>query len=207
VNEAQTNFLTTIRSNTERMNTLVSDLNDLSKIEAGNMRLESKAIQLIDLINEIIRSTKRQIDEKQQKINVNISDDFPEIWGDSNRLLQILTNLVSNAHKYSQINGEISISAEVTENLWVKEGEAKVAHIWVQDNGVGISEEDQQMIFQKFFRSENPKIRESSGTGLGLNITQSLVKMQGGRIWFESDLQKGTTFHFTVPLAKEENNP
>jgi signal transduction histidine kinase len=62
------------------------------------------------------------------------------------------------------------------------------------------------MIFQKFFRSENPKIRESSGTGLGLNITRSLVEMQGGKIWFESTLQIGTAFHFTVPLVKEENN-
>ncbi|MDO9088506.1 MAG: GAF domain-containing protein [Anaerolineaceae bacterium] len=207
VNEAQTNFLTTIRSNTERMNTLVSDLNDLSKIEAGSMRLESKAIQLIDLINEIIRSTKRQTDEKQQKLHVKIPDDFPEIWGDSNRLLQILTNLVSNAHKYTQINGEISISAEITEDLSKREGGAKFAHIWVQDNGAGISEEDHGMVFQKFFRSENPKIRESSGAGLGLNITQSLVEMQGGKIWFESTLQKGTTFHFTIPLAQEENNP
>ena len=79
--------------------------------------------------------------------------------------------------------------------------------MWVKDNGIGISEEDQKKIFQKFFRSEDPKTREAPGTGLGLNITRSLVEMQGGRIWFESEFRKGTTFHFTVPVSASREIP
>ena len=78
-----------------------------------------------------------------------------------------------------------------------------MVHIWVQDTGIGIAPEDQPKIFQKFFRSEDPKTREAPGTGLGLNITRSLVEMQGGKIWFESEFRKGTTFHFTVPVAQQ----
>jgi signal transduction histidine kinase len=110
-------------------------------------------------------------------------------------------NLVSNAHKYTPQGGQIQISAEATENQWDPAGAPKVVHIWVADNGIGINEEDQKKIFQKFFRSDDPKTREAPGTGLGLNITRSLVEMQGGKIWFESEFRKGTTFHFTVPLA------
>ena len=81
-------------------------------------------------------------------------------------------------------------------------GAKQVAHLWVQDNGIGISFEDQARIFQRFFRSEDTKAREAPGTGLGLNITKSLVEMQGGRIWFNSEFRKGTTFHFTVPISE-----
>ena len=77
-----------------------------------------------------------------------------------------------------------------------------MVHVWVRDSGIGIAPEDQQRIFEKFFRSEDPKAREAPGAGLGLNITRSLVEMQGGRIWFESQYRQGTTFHFTVPVAE-----
>lgn len=202
VNEAQGNFLGTIRSNIERMNTLVSDLNDLSKIEAGRLRLEFKAISIQDVVEEVVRSTKRQIEDKQQKMIIELSDDLPQIWADSTRLSQVIVNLVSNAHKYTETGGLIHISAEVSDNQWDEDGAEKVVHLWVKDSGIGISEEDQKKIFTKFFRSEDPKTREVSGTGLGLNITRSLVEMQGGKIWFESQHRKGTTFHITVPVSE-----
>ena len=82
-------------------------------------------------------------------------------------------------------------------------GGPEVLHIAVRDTGIGISEEDQAKIFQKFFRSEDPKTREVPGTGLGLNITKSLVEMQGGKIWFESVYRQGTTFHFTIPISAQ----
>ncbi|MAT43401.1 MAG: hypothetical protein CL609_13775 [Anaerolineaceae bacterium] len=202
VNEAQGNFLGTIRSNIERMNTLVSDLNDLSKIEAGRLRLEFKAISVQDVVEEVIRSTKRQIEDKQQQLVLELNDELPPIWADSTRLAQVVVNLVSNAHKYTESGGQIYISAEVSDNQWDEDGAEKVVHLWVKDSGIGISEEDQKKIFTKFFRSEDPKTREVAGTGLGLNITRSLVEMQGGKIWFESQHRKGTTFHITIPVAE-----
>jgi signal transduction histidine kinase len=116
---------------------------------------------------------------------------------------QVLTNLISNAHKYTPEEGQVFVGCEVAGNQWDPEGAQHVVHLWVRDTGIGISPEDQARIFQKFFRSEDEKAREAPGTGLGLNITKSLVEMQGGRIWFESEFRKGSTFHFTIPVAEE----
>ncbi|HUI88551.1 MAG TPA: GAF domain-containing protein [Anaerolineales bacterium] len=202
INEMQTNFLNTIRSNVERMSTLVSDLNDNSKIEAGRLRLDYKAVEVTELVDEVVRSTKRQVEDKKQSINVDMPPNLPKVWGDRTRLGQVLTNLVSNANKYTPEGGALLMGAELSGNRWDLEGAPQVIHLWVKDNGIGISPEDQQKIFQKFFRSEDQKAREAPGTGLGLNITKSLVEMQGGRIWFESEFRQGTTFHFTVPVAE-----
>ena len=202
INEMQTNFLNTIRSNVERMSTLVSDLNDNSKIEAGRLRLDYKAVEVNDLVDEVVRSTKRQVEDKKQSINVDMPLNLPKVWGDRTRLGQVMTNLVSNANKYTPEGGTLLVGAELSENRWDLEGSKRVIHLWVKDNGIGIGPEDQQKIFQKFFRSEDQKAREAPGTGLGLNITKSLVEMQGGRIWFDSEFRKGTTFHFTVPVAE-----
>jgi signal transduction histidine kinase len=113
-----------------------------------------------------------------------------------------MTNLISNSNKYTQVGGDILVNAKTCDNQWDANGAARVVHVWVQDNGIGISAEDQKKIFQKFFRSEDPKTREATGTGLGLNITRSLVELQGGRAWFESEFREGTTFHFTLPIAE-----
>jgi len=202
INEMQANFLNTIRSNTERMSTLVSDLNDNSKIEAGRLRLDFKPVEMNELVDEVVRSTKRQLEEKKQTIQAELPAQLPKVWGDRTRIGQVLTNLVSNAYKYTPEGGVLIVGAEISTNRWDSEGAANVVHMWVKDNGIGIAAEDQPKIFQKFFRSEDQKARESPGTGLGLNITKSLVEMQGGRIWFESEFRQGTTFHFTVPVAE-----
>jgi len=203
INEMQTNFLSTIKSNVERMSTLVSDLNDNSKIEAGRLRLDFKATNVPDLVDEVVRSMKKLIEDKKQTLDLNLGENLPPIWSDRTRVIQVLTNLVSNAYKYTPESGYMQVGAEAAVNQWDPQGAANVVHIWVKDSGIGMSEEDKQKIFQKFFRSDDPKARESPGTGLGLNITKSLVEMQGGMIWFESEYRKGTSFHFTVPVAEE----
>ncbi|MBE0698693.1 MAG: GAF domain-containing protein, partial [Anaerolineaceae bacterium] len=202
VTEIQANFLSTIRHNIERMNTLVSDLNDMSKIEVGRLRLDFKSFKLQDVVESVVRSTRKQIEEKEQTLVLNFPSDLAPVWADRTRVEQVMVNLISNAHKYTPVSGTIEVAAEYCANQWDTNGAANVFHIWVKDNGIGISEEDQKKIFQKFFRSEDPKTREVTGTGLGLNITRSLVEMQGGQIWFESEFRKGTTFHFTVPVSE-----
>jgi signal transduction histidine kinase len=203
INEMQTNFLNTIKSNVERMSTLVSDLNDNGKIEAGRLRLEYKATGIPELVDEVSRSIKRQIEDKKQTLEVILPEKISPVWADRIRVSQVLVNLVSNAYKYTPEGGLLQVGVEETANQWDPEGAVRVVHLWVKDNGIGMSLEDQQKMFQKFFRSEDPKAREAPGTGLGLNITKSLVEMQGGKIWFESEYRKGTTFHFTVPVAEE----
>lgn len=203
VNEAQMEFLTTIRSNIQRMATLVSDLADISRIEAGRLHLEFSSVALREVAEEVVRSTMALAKDKDHQVQIDIPEDLPAVWGDRNRLAQILTNLTSNAIKYTLEGGEIAIRASQSENQWDLEGLPQVVHLQVVDNGIGIKLEDQTKIFQQYFRTEEGR-DTASGTGLGLNITRYLVEMQGGKIWFESVYGKGTTFHFTIPVAEEE---
>ena len=202
INEMQANFLSTIRSNVERMSALVSDLNDNAKIEANRLRLDFKPVEVGEVVEEVLRSTRRQVEDKRQSVELQLVSDLPQVWADRLRVGQVLTNLVSNAHKYTPEGGKLLVGAEATSNQWDPGGAKRVVHLWVRDNGIGINIEDQSKIFQKFFRSDDMKAREVPGTGLGLNITKSLVEMQGGRIWFDSEFRNGTTFHFTIPVAE-----
>jgi signal transduction histidine kinase len=201
VNEMQSSFLATVRSNVDRMNTIVSDLNDLTKIQTGNLRLEYRAIRIMDVLDEVVRSLRRQIDDKEQKLVLELPEDLPLVWADTSRVAQVLVNLVSNAQKYTPQNGEIEIAAGRYTDPDETLAGVEFVQIWVRDSGIGITDEDQKKIFQQYFRTDSAK-EMASGTGLGLNITRSLVEMQGGRIWFESVFGQGTTFHFTLPVAE-----
>ncbi|HIE25456.1 MAG TPA: GAF domain-containing protein, partial [Anaerolineales bacterium] len=203
INKNQANFLQTIRSNVIRMSTLVSDLNDNSKIEVGRLRMDFAPVDITEIVDNAVRSTDKQIAEKKQTISLEVAKNLPKVWADSTRIEQVLVNFLSNSYKYTQEEGHIIIGAEEAKNEWDPEGAPKVVHIWVKDNGIGMTEEDQAKVFTKFFRSEDEKAREAPGTGLGLNITKSLIEMQDGRTWFESKFREGSTFHFTVPVAEK----
>ncbi|MFZ6031437.1 MAG: GAF domain-containing protein [Chloroflexota bacterium] len=201
VNDMQAQFLKTVRSNVDRMATIVSDLNVVTEIEGGKLSLNFKAIHVSEIIEETQRSLNRQMEDKHQVLLLQLADDLPMIWADFDRMVQIVTNLVSNAHKYTPQDGQIVVGARVMTAEAGASANLSFVHIWVKDNGIGIKPEDQKQIFQQYFRTTISK-EMASGTGLGLNITKSLVEMQGGRIWFESELHVGTTFHFTVPVAE-----
>jgi signal transduction histidine kinase len=201
VTQPQANFLATIRLNADRMSALVSDLNDISRIETGRLKLEFAAVALGPALEEVIDALRSQIESKEQKLTLDIPAELPPVWVDRGRLIQILTNLVSNAQKYTLTGGAFRIAAEHSSNRWDPSGPPEVVHILIQDTGLGISPQEQKSIFQKFFRSEDRMVRDLPGTGLGLNITRNLVEMHGGKIWFESELHKGSTFHFTIPVS------
>jgi signal transduction histidine kinase/putative methionine-R-sulfoxide reductase with GAF domain len=203
INEMQSTFLSTVRSNVERMNTIVSDLNDLTKIEVGTLRLEYKVVRVKEVLDDVVRSLKRQIEEKEQSLSITIPGEIPPVWTDPFRLAQILINLVSNANKYTNEGGEITVGVEQRGGQEGALSEVDTIHIWVRDTGIGIQEEEQKMVFQQYFRSDSAK-EMSSGTGLGLAITKRLVEMQGGRIWFESEPGKGSTFSFSLPIAETQ---
>ncbi len=204
VNEQQSDFLNTIFSNVSRMETLVSDLNDLTKQQTDNLRLEMFPVDFRYVVVETLRAQQGQIEEKEQTIRLAVPESLPLVMGDQNRLIQIMTNFISNAYKYTPPGGEIVIHAEATRNTWDPEGPPNVIHCFVQDTGIGMSEEDLNELFTPYFRSENPKTREQPGTGLGLTITKGLIEQHGGMIWVESQPNIGTTFHFTIPVATEE---
>jgi signal transduction histidine kinase len=202
ISDDQENFLSTIRANITRMTTIVGDLADISRIESGHLKLDFQALEIPGVVAEVSSAQQRGIDEKEQTLQTNISEGLPPVWGDRVRIIQILINLVSNANKYTPEGGTITIEAERSPNRWDPDGAPEVVRIAVRDTGLGMTPEDQAKIFTKFFRSDDPKARESPGTGLGLNITRNLVEMQGGKIWFESEFGEGTIFHFTVPVAE-----
>jgi signal transduction histidine kinase len=201
VNPAQANFLSTIRTNADRLANLVSDLNDVSRIESGRLRLDYSQCSLSSALEEVMESLRSQLEAKEQSFSSDVSIHLPPVWADRGRLIQILTNIISNAHKYTPAGGTIRILAERSPNRWDETGAPDVIHLMVQDSGLGISPQDQKAIFQKFFRAEDRSIRDLPGTGLGLHITRNLIELQGGQIWFESELRKGSTFHFTLPVA------
>jgi signal transduction histidine kinase len=139
-------------------------------------------------------SLKLQINDKKQTINYTLAS-LPAVRTDKTRLSQILINLISNASKYTPQEGKIDITAEVR---------APFVRIAVSDNGIGMSPEDQANLFSQFFRSEDEKVREQQGWGLGLHVTKKLVELFGGEIGVTSEFRKGSTFWFTLPIYSEQ---
>ncbi len=199
--DTQRDFLSTIHSNIERMDALVSSLLDVSRIESGRIRISLTDVSFEQVIETALGTIRGQIESKQQPLEVDVAPELPHVRADRDRLVQILTNLVSNAHKYTPEGGRITVRAQRWpdgEGVGSQNGFVVCS---VTDTGVGMSPGDQERLFTKYFRSENPAVRSESGTGLGLVITKSLVELQGGQIWVESELGKGSTFAFTIPVV------
>ena len=200
---AQLGLLETVRSNVDRMNLLVSELLDISRIESGRIRLELSDVAVNEMVNEALRGIRGQLENKAQALEVDVASDLPSVRGDRTRLVQVLTNLMSNAHKYTPEGGRITIRVQPWSNGHGAEEKREAVVCSVTDTGIGMSPEDQARLFTKYFRSEDPSVRSKPGTGLGLVITKSLVELQGGEIWVESELNKGSTFYVGLPLGGE----
>ncbi|MBN1484870.1 MAG: hybrid sensor histidine kinase/response regulator [Chloroflexia bacterium] len=196
INEDQAEFLQVIWANVQRIKTLLLDLDDVPRIASGELQLQLEDVALQEVLSEVTTAMGKRFEAKQQNLRVDLPRCLPSVRADRTRLVQVLTNLLSNAHKYTPEGGGIRVWAE-------RLGEEPGAlHVAVQDSGIGIAPEEQDRVFLEFFRSTDEKVRETPGVGLGLNITRRLVEMQDGTIWFESEFRRGTTFHFTLPLAE-----
>jgi len=202
LSDLQRTMLGTIQRNASRMEQLVNDLRDMDALESGRLSLKMDAVNFNAVILDAIRSQQAAFDDKQQKLILNVPENLPEVWGDKNRLFQILLNLLTNANKYTPEEGSVTLTARVSDNVWQPEGAPRVLYCSVQDTGIGMNEEDLSNLFQQYWRSENPKAREQKGTGLGMAITRALVESHHGRIVVTSELERGTTFGFTVPLVE-----
>jgi signal transduction histidine kinase/GAF domain-containing protein len=190
--ERQKQFLDTIKANVDRVLEMVNEFSDISRLESGALKLDAKPLHIDDLISEVIVSLRPQIEAKEINLTLEVPPELPEVWGDRTRIIQILTNLVTNAYKYTPEGGQIAITIQ-----WVDD----TVQVNVADTGIGVAPQDQEKLFTRFFRADQPGVRRVAGTGLGLSITKSIVEMHGGRIWMESQLGKGSTFSFTLPLA------
>ena len=196
VNDMQLEFLHTIRRNVDRMNVLVSDLSDINRIEGGRLRLEPSIVQMADVMNESLAGLKNQFENKGQPVSVDLPPDLPAVWADRSRVVQIITNLLSNANKYSPNGRPVQVTADID-----KVDGMEFVRLAVIDHGIGISAEDQSKLFTQFFRSDTPAVRNEVGWGLGLSIVKMLVEAQGGEVFVESELGLGSTFGFSLPVV------
>jgi len=188
--ERSQRFLVSLNKAISSMQTLIDELLDLARIESG-IELEMKSVDLAHILRECIEANVPKAREKAMQVSVDIPESFPGLYGDELRLSQIFNNLISNAIKYTPPEGDVRIYFE-------KQG--KVVRVSVQDTGLGISPEDKAQIFDRFYRVRRPETDSIEGTGLGLAIVKSLVEAHQGEITLISQLNKGSTFHVTLPI-------
>jgi two-component system, sensor histidine kinase and response regulator len=191
----QREYLALVQGSAEALLTIINDILDVSKIEAGKLRLDPRELDLRDLVHEILRGLNVSADSKRLRLVCDVHSSVPAlVRGDPGRLRQVLINLIGNAIKFTD-QGQVSIAIEPSpgsEDTW---------HFSVRDTGIGIPAEKQAMIFDAFTQVDGSFTRRFGGTGLGLTIASRLVQMMGGRIWVESHEGQGSTFHFTARLA------
>jgi signal transduction histidine kinase len=197
--EQQRHFLETVSANLHRMGRQIQDLTDISRIETGRLLVTLESTALSAVVSETLRTIQGLADQKDIHLHLDLPPDLPPVMADKERLVQVLTNLLSNACKYSPPETDVTVRFRAEKRPLRKKKKVPVVVCSVQDSGHGISKEDQKQLFTKFFRAEDPKIRQAPGTGLGLSITKGIIDLHQGEIWVESELGVGTTFHFAIP--------
>jgi len=192
----QRDCLETVKLSADSLLIVINDILDYSKIEAGKIELEEIDFNLRNCAEEALKTFASTADEKGLELLCDIAPDLPElVAGDPGRLRQILLNLISNAIKFTA-HGEVALKVQVdAEDL-----DSRVIRLTVADTGIGIPEEKQESIFSPFTQADSSTTRQFGGTGLGLTISARMVAMMGGKIWLESEVGRGTQFHFTVRL-------
>jgi signal transduction histidine kinase len=195
LNERQEHFATRAMAGLQRMEHLVSRLLDISWVDA-EVELDIEPVSLPSAIAQAVNLLEEMASTRRVTVTVNVDPrlEREHILVDERRLAQVLDNLISNAIKYNRDDGSVVVTAGV---------DGDVVAISVQDGGIGIAEEDQPRIFERFFRSRHGVALKIEGSGLGLAITEAIIQKHGGRIWFESIFDKGTTFYVTLPLNIE----
>lgn len=192
ISDMQQTFLQVVKSNADRLNALVEDLLEISRLENGKVTLNIRPTNLSDLISDILASLRTETERKHMQLQLEIEPTLPTIEADTKRVAQVLTNLLSNAHKYTRDGGNITVRAYTRDEL---------VQIDVADTGVGIPPDELPKMFSRFFRTNNSLKDEVGGTGLGLSIAKSFVELHGGDLWVTSELEVGSTFSFTLPIT------
>ncbi len=190
VNETQHEYLGKILSGADRMLSLVNNLLDMSRLQAGKLSLVSEESEFAPLVDEVIESLKPLADDRRVRLTADVESP-PLVDVDPQRIVQVLTNLVDNAIKFTAPAGEVRIQAFIQEDVLVTR---------VIDTGEGIAPDDLPKLFQRFQQADMSSTRKAGGTGLGLSIAKALVEAHGGTIGVESELGKGSVFWFTLPL-------
>jgi two-component system phosphate regulon sensor histidine kinase PhoR len=188
-------FLEIIVEHSRRLARLTEDLLMLSKMDADRLELEVRRVNVVQLIESCMETSRHRAAEKEIAISVQPINGVPDVAGDRRRLAEVLQNLLDNATQYTLARGTIAVSAA-----------ARIGEVvfTVADTGIGIPTADQPRIFERFYRVDAARSREAGGTGLGLSIAKHIVEVHGGRIWVESEVGRGSQFHFSIPIFDPE---
>ncbi len=214
LNAEQRDRLQRINANGEQLHTLINDVLDLSKIEAGQMPIKLEPLNLAAILADVVASVTPQAEAKRLALTVNFSPQLPPVDGDAQRIRQVLTNLLDNAVKFTHTGGvtvnigAVRLESGRTADGWGPPPQVEAADgawlmVEVIDTGIGIAPEHQAYIFDAFRQVDGSSVREYPGTGLGLTISRQLVNMHGGHLWVESDLGAGSVFTVMLPLPPE----
>ncbi len=182
-----------IKMNGQHLLGLINDVLDLSKMEAGQLTLSLGEYAMGDVVHAVVSAVESLAAGKKLALKAIVPPDLPTGRGDERRLTQVLLNLAGNAIKFTDA-GQVLIEARADDTRFV---------VSVTDTGPGIAEADRQKIFEEFQQADSSSTRSKGGTGLGLSISRRIVELHGGRMWVESELGKGSTFHFAVPQRVE----
>jgi signal transduction histidine kinase len=193
--EHQTFYLSRVNHNIERLTRMINDLLDLSRIEAGHMELQTTSVDIGSIAREVVELLKPMAKEKSLTLTTNIIVPIPLIQGDRDKLIQIFTNLTNNALKFTPPSGTVTVKVKYHADGYI--------HACVTDTGCGIPLDEQQTVFERFYRSQSAELK-NRGAGLGLAITKSLVELHGGTIGVESTLGQGSHFWFTLPVQSSK---
>jgi signal transduction histidine kinase/DNA-binding response OmpR family regulator len=190
----QTEYLNLVKTSSDSLLQVINDVLDFSKIEAGKLDIDPVVFSLRDSLGSAIKPFGIKADQKGLELACHVHADVPDgLFGDPVRLRQIVVNLVGNAMKFTE-KGEVVVAAEIES----RSADDLVLHFSVRDTGIGIAPEKQKIVFESFTQADGSTTRKYGGTGLGLTISARLVELMGGRIWVESELGKGSTFHFSL---------
>ena len=192
LNEKQEEYLQDILSSGQHLLSLINDILDLSKVEAGKMELEPAVFNLRELLEGSLVMVKERALAHGLTLSLDVAEDIDTFIGDERKVKQVLFNLLSNAVKFTPDKGKVGVTATKTNG---------VVQVVVRDTGIGVAAEDQQQIFEAFQQVGKGMVGKPEGTGLGLALTKKFVELHGGRIWVESTLGQGSTFTFTLPIT------
>ena len=195
LNAQQRHFMTIVKSNVDRMADLVSDLLDVSRLEAGRVRLAFEQLDLASVVYEVSEELTETLRQRELNLEFDLAPGLPHVCADRGRVIQVLLNLLSNAYRYTPAGGTITVAVHAAEDG---------VQVDVVDTGIGIPEKDRESIFERFYRVDHPVVREQAGTGLGLPIAKTLIEMHGGKLWLCSEINVGSTFSFTLPLYSDD---
>lgn len=192
INEEQRGLLSTVKRSAERLNRLVSNVLDFQKLESGMMPFDMQENDIPDVINEVHNTMVLVTKQKGLDFIVELEPDLPKIKFDRDKIIQVLANLVNNAIKFTEKG-----------SIWVKvKKEENTMHVIVQDTGPGIGKEDFPRLFQSFQQLDLAREKKIGGTGLGLAISKEIIMRHNGKIWVESEIGKGSAFHFLLPIQE-----